>query len=82
MRQDREAFSRLFEHFAPRLKSWLRKLGSADAEAEEITQDAFVILWRKAAQFDPARSSVAAWLFTIARNLRTDRRRSLPRPHQ
>lgn len=75
--QDRAAFAGLFRHFAPKLKGWLWKTGSSPAEAEELTQDAFVMLWRKAAQFDPARASVGAWLFTIARNLRIDRRRAI-----
>ena len=76
MHQDRDAFASLFKHLAPRMKGWLWKTGSSSDEAEEIVQDAFVNLWRKAAQFDPARADVAAWLFTIARNLRVDRRRA------
>lgn len=76
-RQDREAFARLFEHFAPRLKTWLMRTGSEPELADDLVQDAFVLLWRKAAQFDPARARVAAWLFTIARNLRVDRHRGL-----
>jgi len=75
--QDREAFGALFRHFAPKLKGWLWKTGSTSDEAEELAQDAFVILWRKAAQFDSTRASVGAWLFTIARNLRVDRRRAI-----
>jgi len=74
---DREAFASLFRHFAPRLKAWLWRTGSASEEAEELTQDAFVLLWRKAAQFNPERANVGAWLFTIARNLRIDRRRAI-----
>jgi len=76
-RHDREAFASLFKHFAPRLKGWLWKTGSPSEEAEELTQDAFVLLWRKATQFDPQRATVGAWLFTIARNLRVDRRRAV-----
>lgn len=75
--QDRAAFASLFGHFAPKMKGWLWKTGSTPDEAEELVQDAFVLLWRKAGQFDPARSDVSAWLFTIARNLRVDRRRAL-----
>jgi RNA polymerase sigma factor (sigma-70 family) len=74
---DRAAFARLFEHFAPRLKSWLVRTGSAPELADDLVQDSFVLLWRKAAQFNPARAHVAAWLFTIARNLRVDRHRGL-----
>lgn len=74
---DREAFSRLFAHYAPRLKTWLMRTGSEPELADDLVQDAFVLLWRKAAQFDPSRARVAAWLFTIARNLRVDRKRGL-----
>jgi len=74
-RQDRAAFGQLFGHFAPRLKSWLIRTGSAPESVDDLVQDTFVLLWRKAEQFDPARARVAAWLFTIARNLRIDRHR-------
>ena len=73
--QDRAALGQLFSHFAPRLKSWLIRTGSAPESVDDLVQDTFVQLWRKAEQFDPARARVAAWLFTIARNLRVDRHR-------
>jgi len=74
---DRDAFTSLFNHFAPRLKGWLWRTGSSVEEAEEIAQDALVNLWRKSSQFDASRASVGSWLFTIARNLRVDRRRAI-----
>lgn len=70
--RDREAFGRLFAHFAPRVKSWLIRTGSADELAEELAQEALVAVWRKAALFDPAQAAVSTWVFTIARNLRID----------
>lgn len=69
---DREAFKSLFEHFAPRLKGFMIKAGCSADEAEEIAQNALIAVWRKAGQFDPASSGAAAWIFTIARNLRID----------
>lgn len=75
--QDRQAFASLFEHYAPRLKTWLMRTGSEPEFADDLVQDSFVLVWRKAAQFDASRSRVAAWLFTIARNLRVDRKRGL-----
>ncbi len=40
-----------------------------DAQAsEEILQDVFFQVWRNAAQFDPARGSIAGWLVVAARN--------------
>lgn len=68
---DRDAFRLLFEHFAPRVKGLMLKAGASSEEAEEIAQDTLLAVWRKAAQFDPA-SAGAAWIFTIARNLRID----------
>jgi RNA polymerase sigma-70 factor (ECF subfamily) len=71
-RRDREAFARLFDHFAPRLNAYLLRLGTDPATAEEIAQEAMVTLWRKAALFDPQRSSLATWLYRVARNRRID----------
>jgi RNA polymerase sigma-70 factor (ECF subfamily) len=38
------------------------------------------VLWQKAHLFDPARASVATWVFTIARNRRIDVLRKARRP--
>lgn len=70
--QDRQAFAELFDHFAPRIKAYLMRLGADDGRAEELAQEAMLILWRKAPLFDPAKSSAATWLFRIARNRRID----------
>jgi len=72
LRRDREAYRRVFEFFAPRIKGYLMRTGSSEAEAEEIAQEAMIALWRKADRFDPATTGAAAWIFTIARNLRID----------
>jgi RNA polymerase sigma-70 factor (ECF subfamily) len=77
LHHDREAFAALFKYFGPRLKGWLWRTGSSVEEAEEIAQEAFVNIWRKASQFDASRANVGSWLFTIARNLRIDRRRAV-----
>ncbi|MFC3183100.1 sigma-70 family RNA polymerase sigma factor [Cypionkella sinensis] len=78
--QDRAAFAALFQHFAPRVKGFLMKSGSDAALAEDCAQDVMATLWNKAAQFDPARASVATWVFTIARNRRIDIARRARRP--
>jgi RNA polymerase sigma factor (sigma-70 family) len=74
-RRDREAFARLFDHFAPRLNGYLLRLGTDATTAEEITQEVMVTLWRKAALFDPKKSSATTWLYRIARNRRIDLKR-------
>lgn len=70
--QDRQAFARLFAHFAPRIKSWLIGQGSGAEMAEEVAQQAMLQVWRKAALYDPARAAASTWIFRIARNLRID----------
>lgn len=69
---DRDAFNQLFAHFAPRVKSLMIKNGAGSELAEEIAQETLLLVWRKASQFDPSTGGVAAWIFTIARNLRID----------
>src|SRR5438270_13587522 len=69
---DRDAFTRLFDYFAPRIHAYLLRIGADRGAAEEITQDTMAVLWSKAAQFDPTRSSLATWLYRIARNRRID----------
>lgn len=73
--RDREAFTRLFEHFAPRVKSLMLRSGASAGQAEELAQDTLLMVWLKAGLFDSARAGPAAWIFTIARNLRIDRLR-------
>ncbi|MCJ8142591.1 sigma-70 family RNA polymerase sigma factor [Ancylobacter sp. A5.8] len=70
--RDRQAFARLYSHFAPRVTAFLRKSGLPANTAEEIAQEVMLSVWRKAAYFDPARAGAATWIFTIARNLRID----------
>jgi RNA polymerase sigma factor (sigma-70 family) len=77
---DKQAFAELFRHFAPRVKSYLIRLGAAAPQAEELAQEAMIMVWRKAASFDRGQSSVATWLFTIARNKRIDAIRRERRP--
>ncbi|HUN53467.1 MAG TPA: sigma-70 family RNA polymerase sigma factor [Candidatus Sulfotelmatobacter sp.] len=79
-RQDRAAFGALFAHFAPRVKGYLIRIGADAAQAEELTQEAMLAVWRKAASFDRRQSSVATWVFTIARNKRIDGLRRDRRP--
>ena len=71
-RRDRVAFAALFAHFAPRVKTYLLRLGMTEARAEELAQDTMLMVWRKAALFDPGRAAASTWVFAVARNLHTD----------
>jgi len=71
-RRDQTAFAELFDYFAPRIKSYLLRLGMESGQAEELTQEVMIVLWHKAGLFDPVKSSLSTWLFRIARNRRID----------
>ncbi len=47
-RRDRAAFVRLFQHFAPRVKTFMLRSGASEAAAEEIAQETMLSVWRKA----------------------------------
>ena len=72
---DRQAFAALFKWYAPRVKGYLARSGCTPELAEELTQDTMVLLWRRAATFDPAKAALSTWLYTIARNVRIDHHR-------
>jgi RNA polymerase sigma-70 factor (ECF subfamily) len=72
---DDDAIRSLYGRFGrPVFSLGMRLLGSKEA-AEELTQDVFLMAWRKAARFDPARGRLSTWLMTIAHNLAVDRLR-------
>lgn len=73
--QDKDAFMALFDHFAPRVKSFLLRGGFNEAEAEETAQDTMLTVWQKAAKYDPKLAMASTWIYTIARNKKIDRQR-------
>jgi len=79
---DANAFEELYRRHVRGALAVARRQGATPQLAEEVVQEAFVSLWRRAAQYRPERGSVAAWLGTIVRNRTTDAwRRGGARPH-
>lgn len=74
-KRDQQAFCVLFEHFAPRLKSYLVGMNVHSELAEDIVQETLTQLWHKAHMFDPSKAALSTWLFRIARNKLIDLRR-------
>ena len=48
---DVEAFRRLFEAYAPRIKSYMMRQGADAHTAEELAQETLLTVWRKAALY-------------------------------
>jgi len=69
---DRAAFGELFAYFAPRVKGFLMRSGMAAESADDLSQEALLVVWRKASQFDAGKAGAVTWIYTIARNLRID----------
>lgn len=70
-----DAFQKLYSEYAPRVKTYMMQQGADPALSEELAQETLLTVWRKASQYSPDRGTAAAWIFTIARNLRIDRLR-------
>jgi RNA polymerase sigma-70 factor (ECF subfamily) len=83
--RDKDAFASLFTYFAPRVKGYLMRGGANASQAEDISQQTLVSVWRKAHLFDRRKAKASTWLFAIARNQRIDfirrERRPEPDPH-
>jgi RNA polymerase sigma-70 factor (ECF subfamily) len=73
--RDREAFARLYQQFAPKIKRYMLRHGADNASADDLAQETMVQIWRKAEQYDPDKAAPNAWIFRIARNLQIDRLR-------
>lgn len=70
-----QAFSVLYDRLSPRLYGLALKIVQDQAIAEDILQDIFMTIWKKAAQFDHRRGHPMAWLMVLCRNRSIDRLR-------
>ena len=79
---DEEAFTALYRRRQGGVYRFALQMSGSEAVAEDVVQETFMVLMRDAGNFDPARGSLAAYLYGIARNhvLRAfDRERALVR---
>ena len=77
-KEDRAAFTRLFRHFAPLIKAFALSGSNMSAtHADELVQETMLKVWQKAGAFNPEKAAASTWVYTIARNCRTDMLRRL-----
>lgn len=71
--RDREAFARLFDHYAPLIRSYsLAREPGADLVADELVQEVMSRVWLKADKYNRQLANLNTWVFTLARNCRID----------
>lgn len=79
--RDRTAFIKVYEYFAPRVKSFLLGKNLPAASADEVLQEVMLAVWNKAGSYRPDKAAVSTWIFTIARNKYVDRIRQESKPN-
>lgn len=65
---DEAALGQLYDRYSGLVYSVALRVLRDTAAAEEVLQDIFFQLWRKASQFDASRGAMASWLVVMARN--------------
>jgi RNA polymerase sigma-70 factor, ECF subfamily len=73
---DRAALQTVYRLTSAKLFGTALRILGERSEAEDVLQEVYVTVWRKAADFDPARASPMTWLIAIARNRAIDRLRA------
>lgn len=67
------AYAEVFDRLSPSVYGLVRRVLRDPAQSEEVTQEVLIDVWRRAASFDPARGSAAAWVMTMAHRRAVDR---------
>jgi len=70
------AFAKLYDATAARLFGLVLRTVRDRAQAEEVTQDAYLHIWRNSSRFDPDKGSALGWLMTIGHRKAVDRVRT------
>ena len=73
---DRSALQIVYRDTSAKLFGVCLRILRDNGEAEDVLQDVYMTVWRRAGTFDPGRASPITWLVTIARNRSIDRLRA------
>jgi len=77
--ENKKAFSLIYSKYAGLLCAFLRQKTSDVDLQNDVLQEVFVTVWKKASLYSPERGTPAQWLYTIARNKLFDRWRKTER---
>lgn len=81
-RGEQAALKALYERRGGIVYSLLARMLVDEMEAQECMQDVFVLIWRKAAQYDSDRATPLTWMMMLARGRACDRLRARSRRAQ
>lgn len=70
--QSRDAFELLYDRYAGQVYGVAQRILEDRTASEDVTQEAFLRLWRHAEQFDAERGNARSWLLTIAHRMAID----------
>jgi RNA polymerase sigma factor (sigma-70 family) len=73
---DRAAFEEVYRRTSTKLFGVCLRILPMRQEAEEVLQEAYLSVWRRAVSFDATRGSAMTWLITLTRNRAVDRLRA------
>ena len=76
MNEDRLTVERVYREYYPRILGYVRSKLSSPQEAEDVCSSAMLKIVRGLPTFDPEKSSLSTWIYTIVRNTLTDHYRS------
>lgn len=80
-RRDPRAFEAIYDEFGDTVLGYLVNTLRDRPTAEDVSQQVFLELWRRAEQYDPDRAPLFTWVMTIARSRAIDQmRRRIPEP--
>lgn len=74
--EDRAAFREVYRLTSAKLFGICLRICGERQAAEDVLHDVYLLVWRRAAGFEPGRASPISWLATIARNKAIDWRRA------
>ena len=75
--RDKQAFTDLFQFFAPKILRIARSKFPNEAQASEVVQDTMSNVWRKAHLFNQDKGAATTWVYTIMRNVSFDMLRKI-----
>ena len=74
--KDKEFVGLIYDHYADNLYGVIAMIVKDESLAQDVLQESFLKIWKRADQYDPQKARLFTWLLTICRNTAIDRLRA------